>query len=181
MLHQKFINGLKKIGLTEDEVIKYFIYAGGSDEGSELLSYNDEHNLYYGKHFSHIKEPNPKDKCICGHDIIFNLYILDTRYNKLYIIGSKCINQFIGGKRCFKCNSKHRNRVSILCNQCRKISKCITCKKEYDYKFLGDRCRDCLNLLLNNTMQNIKQNILFINDKYVKVNHQGNIRVLSFT
>jgi len=111
MISKRFENGLKKFGVTMDD-LKNFKYCGG-DKGTHLN--------YYKICFPHEDLPDEEEKCICGHRISENCYI--TNGNVCLTIGNCCIKKFISPdqqkRTCKKCGKVHRNRKDNYCRVCR--------------------------------------------------------------
>lgn len=125
---QKFLEGLLR-ACGDADLANYEYYGG--DTGSRLrylelkLSERDDAELTIPRHACH---------CACGHDIIENCYLRHKPSDRLVVVGSCCVKQFIPGglaRQCSTCGSAHRNRNRDLCNAC--WPKCHRCNaKLYD-------------------------------------------------
>ncbi len=107
----RFISGLKKYGLTYDDVQKDWFYMGGES----------------GIHYKHFRKNYPDDAtpehdkfCLCGHHIKHNCWI--SNGTDVLTVGESCINRFFKKtiKCCDVCKVAHRNRRDNVCNACRK-------------------------------------------------------------
>ena len=127
-----FVRGLEDHGLTLKTVLDNWIYCGSNEEKGRKKFYS----VYPG-----CELPEKEERCICGHPITIQHYITDNEGGVL-VIGSECINNFLHfskAKRCSKCKQTHKNRITDLCNDCRKhICDCGK-KKSEQYK----RCYSC--------------------------------------
>ena len=143
-LHARFLNGLSKYNIPENDIINY-IYAGCVDDLDDIDKTNN------------VMIPNDKTEitgfCVCDTPIKRIKFIMrkDDVDRKLYITGSCCIKQFIPtgmNKTCSTCFAIHRNRKVDLCNGCRvdkklKLKKkCKICQVIYRSKIF-DECYDC--------------------------------------
>jgi hypothetical protein len=145
---QRFIEGLKKYGLTMNDM-NDFVYKGGN---------NGSHLNYYKLSYKNDELPPDKDICICGHKIIKNCYI--SNGSQLLTLGICCIKRFIPkekqGRTCECCGCSHHNRKNNLCNICRGykpksvryknnkiINICIECGIDMD-NFKYCYCSYCL-------------------------------------
>ncbi len=117
-LTKRFRNGLKRLNITEEELIDDYFYIGG--DFSHHLKLYQKHN---------IKPLPPKNhRCICGHKIRNNIFI--SNGENILSLGSSCFQKFCPKtvKLCEDCGYKHRNRKDNICNKCRKK---FTKKVEY--------------------------------------------------
>lgn len=133
--NQNFLEGLKKHNLTLKDIedSRYF-YCGG-DKGP---SFN-----YWKKKTKglKIKRPNKTLKCICGHKILHNFYIANEDFSSVMVLGSTCIQRFIGTeKTCNVCGVVHKNRIVDRCNSCRK-GLCDVCDQSINAKY--KKCYYC--------------------------------------
>ena len=129
---KRFMEGLKKIDLTYDEIQTYK-YAGGDQKS---------HLDYYKLIYKDIKLPDHKSSCICGHHIEENCYISNLKNDKIIVLGNCCIKRFVpkSKRTCDECGKEHRNSKINKCNDC-KIKYCSKC-----FKFNGVKykyCYDC--------------------------------------
>ena len=135
-LYKRFIAGLEKLGYTIED-LKHFKYAGG-DKGANAS--------YFATCGLLDEKPSHKSKCICEHDIVENCYIVDRDGNVL-ILGNCCIKKFVPeenqGRRCNKCNQKHRNHKDNYCSTCRPLCKTAGCENQK--KGYNDHCETCIN------------------------------------
>ena len=83
-LTQKFIKGLKKYGLTQEDINNKWKYCGGNSR---------EHLNYYKITHKGMETPYYSDRCICGHHIKENCYLTDG--NEILILGNFCIKKFV--------------------------------------------------------------------------------------
>ena len=112
----RFIRGLKKYNVTQEEITSgSWKYVGG-DTGRHLN--------YYRVVFRDKELPGKKTKCICDHIIRENCYIRNRDSDILLVLGNCCIKRFLPANKakrtCEICNKTHRNRIVNRCNQCRK-------------------------------------------------------------
>jgi hypothetical protein len=130
-LTDKFMNGLKRHGLTYDQIKDNWKYCGGDT----------------GRHLNYFKlcckdEPLPEHEkeCVCGHAIVENCYI--TFEDDLLILGNCCIKKFIpkSSRTCRDCGKSHKNSVVDRCNNCR-AGICDDCEKKCDKKY--KKCYKC--------------------------------------
>ncbi len=143
-------------GLSDD--ICNFIYYGGD---------YDRHLNYFNNIKAITKEITPahSSKCACGHDISRNGYVKHKTNNKIFVVGSCCINRFMSAnqksRKCVFCNSNHKNYKNSICNDCRKIycnicykksnsSICYDCDIKYNNKKI---CKEC-NCIINDSRNN---------------------------
>lgn len=115
-----FIRRMIKQG-HQPEILLTAYYAGGDCHGTEK-NINKSHDNYYVRNWMSIfNRPERRTHCLCGHWITNQCYIYNKTKKIAYVIGNCCINRFVGGKRCYECNKKHRNIITKYCNDCRKI------------------------------------------------------------
>lgn len=150
----KFINGLyDKHKITYDETFKKeYVYSGGNSSDIEISQYKILNN----------NKPLPphENECICGRGIMKNYYIKNIVSEKILVIGSECIRNFldftitkkIPCSMCFKFVSSNRlkqNRcnscISGYCHDCGGYStgkngtiykKCYKCLIAYKKKYV---------------------------------------------
>lgn len=129
----RFINGLKKIGIEYDDMKDIFKYAGGDHGG---------HYNYYKLCNKTEELPEHKSECVCGQRIKKNCYISDG--NILYVLGACCIKNFMkhNTRTCDICDKPHRNRIINLCNECKINYKCKSCNK-YKDELKNGKCKNC--------------------------------------
>jgi hypothetical protein len=98
----------------------------------------------------------PKDnvkKCLCGKSIKY-MYYIQSDGDKIALIGSKCIKEFMGQKilksRCIKCKSeiKRKMKNSDSCKDCRKQLKKVAMAsnrtlKEIEELIKNNNCLKC--------------------------------------
>lgn len=117
-----------------DDFMNKWSYAGGN-RGKRHKNYFELFNKE-----KKLEEPEPTDRCACGHKIVENCYIYNKELNELRILGSCCIKKFLNesnrGRTCKDCGSSHRNRKVNYCNDCR-FKYCENCakKKNNNYKY----------------------------------------------
>ena len=116
---QRFINGLKKEGLTLEEVKTKWRYAGGN---------RDRRYRYFKLAHPDKVPPEYKEACVCSTRIVENCYISDG--TNFLVIGSCCIDHFVDKRTrtCKICDEPHKNRKVNKCNDCR-IGYCDMCDK----------------------------------------------------
>lgn len=136
-LHKSFISGIEELGYTYEEIVKWK-YAGGNS--------GSHRNYYYMLFGSRTGLPEHRNKCVCGHYIKENCYIVapdDPDGLKLLVIGNCCIKKFIPncGRTCEDCGSIHRNRKDNKCNDCRE-PKIPPKPKKGTCRFCKDKCGD---------------------------------------
>tara|TARA_R110002020_G_scaffold396282_1_gene606507 strand:- start:1561 stop:1974 length:414 start_codon:yes stop_codon:yes gene_type:complete len=115
-LSKRFKTGLKKYGLTLDNITNNWKYIGGE---------KGVHKIYWDKYYGY-KESTPEhdNTCVCGHRIKNNCWI--SNGEDVLCIGENCVNKFIPymmSRKCIDCGSSHRNRKDNLCKSCRKTFK----------------------------------------------------------
>jgi len=85
-------------------------------------------------------------------NIMPNVYLSKKRDRDFLLVGCECIKRFLNislSKTCLKCNAKHRNTSTELCNDCRtdgkwEIFTCDVCMKRGQVKLpLYDKKRKC--------------------------------------
>jgi hypothetical protein len=128
-LAARFIAGLERLGLTEDEVSNHWKYCGKSIRGRVgNLARTD---YYFAQSFPD-ETTRPQvvtaEHCLCGARIVINCYITPKRPSdgpaRVLSIGSCCLQQFIhgaSGKTCGNCGTSHLNRKDNLCTPCREL------------------------------------------------------------
>lgn len=115
---QHLLEELNLLGITLEE-FKTFKYAGGI-KGS--------HDKYFKLAYPNIERPLHKDKCICGHRITENCYVVKD--GLFIVLGNCCIKKYVtkSGRTCEDCNEPHQNRKVNKCNECKKKKYCHDCK-----------------------------------------------------
>jgi hypothetical protein len=148
LLSQKFIKGLEKRGLSISDMENYK-YCGGN------LNHHLNYWLLVNKKY-HLPRPNEENKCICGHDITENCYIINENNNTILILGNCCIEKFIvnKGRRCEDCNNVHHNRKVNRCHDCRK-GKCDECNRDCNPKY--SLCYRCKNHIIPNNFHTCRK------------------------
>lgn len=126
--------GIKKI----NKLVKGdWIYAGG--DYKEHLNYWKIFSRSYG--FIGDRARKFKPMCVCGQELQRNCWIYSKKKHKIKIIGSECINKFIGKQKlCHICGEEHNNRIVNRCNDCRH-GMCDICDKIIDSKYR--KCYKC--------------------------------------
>jgi hypothetical protein len=116
-----FYSYFRNLGYSKEDIKKYLVYAGGDGASDPLHAKHHEYFQAMAKRYS-LSQPNPEKKCVCTHWIEKQRYLMDTRNNKLFVVGSDCIHRFIPqehrGKTCFHCLATNRKRTSNYCNNC---------------------------------------------------------------
>lgn len=135
MTSTQFQDGLfKNYNMTmNDIVVNGYKYCGGN---------KGRHLNYFRLFFSNDKPlPTRVHKCVCGHDIVENCYIINETRDKIIVLGNCCIKRFLSkdksGRTCEVCGKPHKNRSVNQCNDCR-VSYCIECGEKclkYNYKY----------------------------------------------
>ena len=66
--------------------------------------------------------PRHQTKCLCGHPIDENFYIINKDKTIVKVVGSQCITKFTGGlkRTCENCGASHKTRNWDLCIKCKK-------------------------------------------------------------
>ena len=106
----RFISGIKKYGLTYEDINNDWYYMGGE---------SGVHYQYFRKHYPEDIIPEHDKFCLCGHHIKNNCWISDG--SDILTVGESCINRFFKKtiKCCDICKVTHRNRRDNCCNNCR--------------------------------------------------------------
>ncbi len=127
-LTKHFVRGLAKHGLSLEDM-KDYKYCGG--DSKQHLNY---WNLFNRN--KNLDTPDYTTKCICGHDIEDNCYIIHKTSENILVLGNCCIQKFCpdSGRTCDDCGEPHRNRKVNRCNECRK-GKCDECDKKCNPDF----------------------------------------------
>jgi hypothetical protein len=151
-VYRRFIEGLRKHGLTLEEVSQGWKYCGGNGQ---------QRHIRYWETFNNGKRlpfPPREHHCVCNHDIVENCYITDGN-GRILVVGNCCIKRFIerSGRTCEICGTPHKNRNVNKCKDCRlgrcdkcgdscsnKSNICHPCKKG-----LKRECENCCKLHLN--------------------------------
>lgn len=145
-IYKLFIDGITELGY-DHEYIKKWIYAGSDQSGFDrekwyaVMGHDVEIPCEYGDITS---------RCVCGHKIVKNYYIVNPEKTNYLIIGSECINNFTDissrkiNRTCKRCNITHHSRKNELCKDCRKNRYCKKCdnklKKGQRGKYCSERC-----------------------------------------
>jgi hypothetical protein len=165
-LHEKFLDGINLLGISEQE-IKKWKYCGGKKFTTSPDGFASHEN-YYNLCFPKKDFLEQTHLCVCNHPIINNGYICNENreWDSIIRIGSCCIKQFMpnGMRRtCETCGVIHKNRLVNKCNNCRNLccgifvlkdEKCSAClKKEHDirmipYYKLRESCYGCDELIM---------------------------------
>lgn len=153
-----FRNLMSDYGISYEDVMTHFVYAGGnpppSDSSDQVRHYN-----YHKMAFPKAPSINDVDHCVCSHPIVNNCFIYDTRKQQhernAYInVGNCCIKRFMkhSGRTCVLCKEPHHNRKNNLCNNCRTLGYdiCEECGEPNVCKNLCEgcikqRCKSCKN------------------------------------
>ena len=151
-VYRKFIDGLKRHGLTLEEVSNNWRYCGGDRRPRHISSWK---MFNKGKM---LPFPAKEHHCVCEHPIVENCYITDGN-GWILVVGNCCIEHFVekSGRICETCGATHRNRNVNKCKDCRvgycakcgdscppKSSKCYNCRMG-----LKRECTICKSLHLN--------------------------------
>ena len=145
-------NFVGKITTILSKRINFQDYGGNltyDEKGSdiELLKFRNTHSDYYQNITDNAEFPPYMHHCLCFHYIEFNRFIIDKKTNKIYVVGRCCIKKFIkkdkGGRRCFKCTSKHK------CNS----KYCVDCKK---INIIQDKIKNYENKKINSYINSVK-------------------------
>ena len=83
-------NALKELGLTFSD-LKNYIRVGRSKSG---ISGDSAFKSYFG---NYAKIPTPKERCLCGHEIMEQCYLCpegSKNIDDIIIVGNRCIHQW---------------------------------------------------------------------------------------
>lgn len=124
-ISDKFIKGLKRFNLTQEELIDWKYCSGNKGR----------HLNYFNLSCPDDDVPELTGKCVCGHTIKENCYI--TNGEEILVLGNCCIKRFIPkcSRTCETCGDPHKNRIVNRCNKCRAgvCDKCgISCSESYN-------------------------------------------------
>ena len=140
---QTFIDNMKEEGYTIKE-LNDFVYIGGSGyytndhtRADNEIGFKDtpQYNYYmrFWKDYLTMKEIRKvrpdTNKCICGHDIMENCWLIKENGNTIDIapvIGNCCIKNFLPElkiKHCDICNAEHNRWKYSVCKECEKKKK----------------------------------------------------------
>jgi hypothetical protein len=120
-----------------------WLYVGGDHN----LASENRWKLLIGKR----EYPAHECFCICGHYIENQCYIQNKKNpTDILVIGTVCVNRFMNKiKVCFSCGAEHKNRVTTLCDICRKgrrrkdLTSCPNCRWVYD-RSISHSCEDVI-------------------------------------
>ena len=135
----RFMNGLRNAGFDPEDVINNFRYVGGScihnipddkvdtgrcrDMKTKCVSCvcNTHINYFKIAFAKNRKKPHLTRYCVCGSPIITNCYVADKTNERVVVLGSCCVKEFMkkSGRTCEECGCFHKNRKNNLCNDCR--------------------------------------------------------------
>lgn len=145
---ERFKLGLAELGYTYEDIAANYKYGGG-DKSSNHKNYFK--NIMRDKPF-----PTKVDLCPCGHNIVENCYLYNTKNleNPVIVVGNCCIKRFLpeaAGRQCKICGAAHKSRKHNLCTNCKDkyCNYCDTSKKSTIFK--SKRCRECFNIFLQET------------------------------
>lgn len=136
-LWKKFIDGAGKLGITPEELITEYKYAGGNW---------NQHEKYYIDHYSYLYRPQDTSYCLCDTEIKHNAYISNGK--RIVVAGSCCIKRFLPtgmSRTCELCGGVHKNRKDNICNSCRAINKEQAIKQRIIDK--SPKCVDCKTII----------------------------------
>ena len=133
-LSARFVAGLERLGLSEDEVSNHWKYCGKEDPLTLRGSIGSPAStcVYFAQSFPDAAtrpQPLRAAHCICGTPILINTYITPKQPStplRVLVIGSCCRLQFINGaagKTCGTCGACHLNRLDNFCKGCREIAR----------------------------------------------------------
>lgn len=152
----KIKEGLLEHKVSLEEFLTIYKYTGG--DGNRWKD-DDDRNSQQCAHIAYWTQtrglwsqyPEWVDKCICGHWVKENCYVVNINdYDKLIPLGNCCIKQFLGdksGRTCGKCEAPHVNRKYNLCNKCKPQAGWNKCEKCYELcRKPNELCRTHLRL-----------------------------------
>ena len=157
-LTDRFIDGLKQYGMTEED-IKNWRWCGGTGNISDIK--------YWKMCFPNATPPDTEKHCICGQKIIIQNWI--TYNQEFIVIGSECRNKFLDhkGKSCNRCKEPHRNRKDNYCTSCREFLRIEEFKKEEQDRKQQQRITLCFcGKVINQNGTNYKQCYNCYNQNY---------------
>jgi hypothetical protein len=132
--HDKFINGLIKLGYDSYDIINNWIFLCDNGKKFEKKKWDCITNG--------AKIPKYSNNCICGHYIKKQCYISNREKNKFLIVGSCCRKQFMSCDSlsiCLNCALEPREKKCDYCFDCKLIMCSCGKKKKMGYKL----CYQC--------------------------------------
>lgn len=137
--YEKLIEGLERLGYTENDLKHHFRYMGG-----DFGSHRNYFRLLQKQSKEPIHPPPRAGNCVCGHVIINQGYGMYEPTGEMHVFGSCCIESFFpkekSGRTCALCEGPHRNSATNLCNVCR-VGRCMDCHQDIAEKYR--RCWPC--------------------------------------
>lgn len=115
---------LKKMGLRIEDLE----YVGGDKDVTSESVFRKRARFQLMRTGIKLKRPQFKKTCLCGHDILHNMYIRDFRsMGQPFVVGSHCVRRFDNRKTrfCYNCSRPHKNTSTDLCSRCRTEQKSI--------------------------------------------------------
>ena len=111
IISESIIEDLRKYQISVQNLYKTK-YIGG-DKG--------RHARYWKMLYNDESFPPKQQKCICGHIIKENCYILYE--DKILVVGNKCIKKFTPNynRTCEICGETHKSRKVNRCKNCKRI------------------------------------------------------------
>lgn len=135
-------NLMEKYGLTiQDLDERGYFFAGGTMALDRLRWNRIMNNKDY---------PDEQSKCICGVNIKYNAWVVDSNLDNLMVIGYDCKQHFIPEIK-MKCSRKDCNELTLnsnLCNKCIKLY-CSYCfeKNRVQSRYKIDFCKQCQKVM----------------------------------
>jgi hypothetical protein len=132
----RLLNAL--IELANDPDVKN--WHGCVHSSNNLSNLTVEIDIYNYKHKQSVKKPEYTHRCMCGHHIEENCYIIHLITHKIGVVGNCCIKHFRHmsgndgyGRQCIECNKPFRKPRGIeqyICDECKNSMVCIHCNKK---------------------------------------------------
>tara|TARA_R110001606_G_scaffold378844_1_gene538660 strand:+ start:81 stop:650 length:570 start_codon:yes stop_codon:yes gene_type:complete len=152
-LLKSFVENLKKEGYSIKRLLDDYVYIGGSgyysndhtDINNEIGFESTPQSNYYTRHWEdwigldeiYGKRPDT-NKCICGHDIHENCWLMNTINRDIApVIGNCCIKNFLPElkiRKCNLCNKPHKRIVYDICFECDDKKKILARNKKIKEK-----------------------------------------------
>ena len=136
-LLKSFVENMKKAGYSIKQLLNDYIYIGGSgyysndhtDINNEAGFVSTPQYNYYINHWEdfislkEIRKTTPEDtKCICGHDIMENCWLMHHVNKDIApVIGNCCIKNFLPElkiRKCEICETPHKRIKYDICFEC---------------------------------------------------------------
>ena len=152
-LLKSFVENLQEEGYSIKQLLDDYVYIGGSgyysndhtDINNEIGFVSTPQYKHYTRHWEDyisLKEIRKKrsdtNKCICGHDIKENCWLMNTLNKDIApVIGNCCIKNFLPElkiKHCNLCNKPHKRIVYDICFDCDDKKKILARNKKIKEK-----------------------------------------------